>query len=58
MQTPCKQKNIWQAIRIGELCEECAAREEGDGNSSVVEKELVVVSKKGSRKAGRKKEDS
>ncbi len=24
VQTPCKKKNIWQRIRMGEDCEDCA----------------------------------
>lgn len=24
VQTPCKKKNIWQKIRMGEDCEDCA----------------------------------
>jgi hypothetical protein len=24
VQTPCKKKNIWQTIRMGEECEDCA----------------------------------
>lgn len=53
VQTPCKQKNIWQTIRLDEVCEECAGREDGDGNSGAMEKEARIVRKKG--RAGRKK---
>jgi hypothetical protein len=55
VQTPCKQKNIWQAIGMDELCEECAERNEGDENSTVVKKEPELIHKKGSGKIGRKK---
>ncbi|TVY50347.1 hypothetical protein LAWI1_G007922 [Lachnellula willkommii] len=27
VQTPCKKKNIWQTIRMGEPCEDCAVPE-------------------------------
>jgi hypothetical protein len=27
IQTPCKKRNIWQTIRMGEECEECAMPE-------------------------------
>jgi hypothetical protein len=28
VQTPCKTKNIWQTIRMGEACEDCGVPEE------------------------------
>ncbi|CAL3965821.1 unnamed protein product [Diplocarpon coronariae] len=34
VQTPCKKKNIWQTIRMGEDCEDCAMPE-GRGNNVV-----------------------
>lgn len=33
IQTPCKKKNIWQTIRMGEECEDCAMPE-GRGGSA------------------------
>jgi hypothetical protein len=33
IQTPCKKRNIWQAIRMGEDCEECAVPEGRGGNA-------------------------
>lgn len=32
VQTPCKKKNIWQSIRMGEECENCAVPA-GRGNN-------------------------
>ncbi|KAH6715449.1 hypothetical protein BKA61DRAFT_673410 [Leptodontidium sp. MPI-SDFR-AT-0119] len=34
VQTPCKKKHIWQTIRMGEDCEDCAMPE-GRGNNVV-----------------------
>ena len=34
VQTPCKKKHIWQTIRMGEDCENCAMPE-GRGNNIV-----------------------
>jgi hypothetical protein len=36
VQTPCKKKNIWHTIRMGEECEECAMPE-GRGNAVAYE---------------------
>jgi hypothetical protein len=33
IQTPCKKRNIWQTIRMGEECEECAMPE-GRGHAA------------------------
>ena len=33
IQTPCKKRNIWQTIRMGEECEDCAMPE-GRGNGA------------------------
>jgi hypothetical protein len=34
IQTPCKKRNIWQTIRMGEDCEECAMPEGRGGNTA------------------------
>jgi hypothetical protein len=58
VQTPCKQKKIWQTIRMDELCEECAGREAAGEHSSVIGKESKVVYKKEGGKAVLKKSSS
>ena len=58
VQTPCKQKKIWQTIRMDELCEACAAREAAGDHSRVVEKESRVVNENGGGKAVGKKSSS
>ena len=55
VQTPCKQKEIWQTIRLDELCEECAAREAAGNQSNVVERVSKIIHKKGGGDPTRKK---
>lgn len=43
VQTPCKKKSIWQTIRMGEECENCAVPEkrgEGFANAGIGEAKI------------------
>lgn len=57
IQTPCKKRNIWQTIRMGEECEDCAIPEgrggsAAGGNDEVPEQKhkVVVKAKKGRKR--------
>jgi hypothetical protein len=47
VQTPCKIKNIWQTIRMGEACEDCGIPEE---KAFVSTKPKTVKVKKGGKR--------
>lgn len=41
VQTPCQKKSIWQTIRMGEDCEDCAIPEERTPTSQGTAKKVV-----------------
>jgi hypothetical protein len=41
VQKPCQKKSIWQTIRMGEDCEECAVPEVSIGAAEVKTKKVV-----------------
>jgi hypothetical protein len=57
LQKPCKQRNIWQTIRMGEDCEGCAGHEDRDETLNAAGGEVRVVYKE-SEKDGRRRESS
>jgi hypothetical protein len=52
LQTPCKKKNIWQTIRMGEACEDCGdlPEEKSVPVEKAKPKVVVKVGKKGRRR--------